>query len=437
MNMQHKKILFMISLPEEDILENKELIQDCISRLKDRGVDIRDVICRESLSRIIDYDIVIIVTHFDKDSGNLLLKDEKLHINDFVNCLPESFSGYLDLSFCHSGFVKSEVENHCPNCITQVSNSLEGTRLYVHLVAYPFVVDKIIENEGIDFHKAYMETLEELFDAAANNPENDNYNDDSLRLGQKKASVAYPDEAKRNSLVPIHVFLHYASEKDEVEQGVYKRYTNKEVEIRICSKEFSEIEVGDSLIIELSFGGYDTQHLHVIDGKKRKIIVTEEIDEIIFMVGIDEDFKSHNFCCYIDIYMGENQKDPVKKYPFCISLVDYETEAPIHKTAKTKKFAHCVVKPESADAVIKLLHELIKGLSEPKDIMMRICAAKDAGVIRKPTWSEFCAEFGNDIIKSKTSFTNYTQKGGSKCYNNISDEGEAYNRLIEQFKELV
>ena len=222
-----------------------------------------------------------------------------------------------------------------------------------------------------------------------------------------------------------------------MEQGVYKRYTNKEVEIRICSKEFSEIEVGDSLIIELSFGGYDTQHLHVIDGKKRKIIVTEEIDEIIFMVGIDEDFKSHNFCCYIDIYMGENQKDPVKKYPFCISLVDYETEAPIHKTAKTKKFAHCVVKPESADAVIKLLHELIKGLSEPKDIMMRICAAKDAGVIRKPTWSEFCAEFGNDIIKSKTSFTNYTQKGGSKCYNNISDEGEAYNRLIEQFKELV
>ena len=424
----------MISLPQEDYEENKELISDCISRLRERGVEIRNSIRCEDLESIANYDIVIIVSHHDKDRDVLVLKDETLSVGNFIGSLPSCYSGDIDLSSCSSVTFKNAIKKRCPNCKPQVAK--KDTRLSVRLVAYPFVVDRIYENSDRDYNDTYLEVLNELEDAAANNPENDTYNDDSLRLGQKRTSVAYPSEAKRKSLVPIHVFLHYASEKEEVEIDINNRYSDKDVIVRINSKEFSDIEIGDSLIFELTFMGYDTQHLQVKDGNKRDVVVSGEIDEIIFTVGIDEEFSSPNFGCCIGVYKGDNNNGIIKKYPFVIRIENYENDVPIHKTVKPGNFADCVIKPESVDAVIKLLHEQIEGLTKPRDIMMRICAAIDAGVIRKPTWYEFCAEFGNDKIKSKTSFNDYIQKNHSKYYNEISAE-KAYNRLIEIFKELL
>ena len=96
----------------------------------------------------------------------------------------------------------------------------------------------------------------------------------------------------------------------------------------------------------------------------------------------------------------------------------------------TKVFAQCVIAPQHATAVIKKLHELIDDKMEPKGIMMCIRAAMDAGAIAKPSYGQFCTEFGDKKLKSKTSFNDYTEER----YKFI---GKAFDSLKEEFKKYI
>lgn len=75
---------------------------------------------------------------------------------------------------------------------------------------------------------------------------------------------------------------------------------------------------------------------------------------------------------------------------------------------KPRAFASAVVDVAKLDNIVDLLLQLMEGKSKPKDVLMPIRAAMEAGVIRRPTWEEFCSEFGEERIKSKASFSDYT-----------------------------
>ena len=85
---------------------------------------------------------------------------------------------------------------------------------------------------------------------------------------------------------------------------------------------------------------------------------------------------------------------------------------------------------EAKEAVVELLRRLMIGKQKPKDVMMPVRAAMEAGVIRRPTWEEFCSEFGIDLLKSKSSFSDYTNPA-RKPY-----EGEDFEALKSQFLKL-
>lgn len=91
-------------------------------------------------------------------------------------------------------------------------------------------------------------------------------------------------------------------------------------------------------------------------------------------------------------------------------------------------FRRCVTFPEDSESVMQRLHELIDSQILPKDILMPLRAAVDAGVIRQPTWGEFCAEFGCDKVKSKTSLSTYLAKS-------YKFTDEAFNLLVKEFVE--
>lgn len=79
------------------------------------------------------------------------------------------------------------------------------------------------------------------------------------------------------------------------------------------------------------------------------------------------------------------------------------------KPKKTKtSFAEAVVNTAKVDEVVHLMKALMRGKTKPKDVMMPVRAAMDAGVIRRPTWEEFKGEFGKDRLKSKASLSGYT-----------------------------
>lgn len=91
---------------------------------------------------------------------------------------------------------------------------------------------------------------------------------------------------------------------------------------------------------------------------------------------------------------------------------------------------------DKAEEVIGLLRRYMDGKNrnKPKDIMMPVRAAYDAGAIRKPTYAEFKTAFPIFAPKNKSSFDRYFQGSGiSHPYEFIP----AYATIVEAFRNCI
>lgn len=102
-----------------------------------------------------------------------------------------------------------------------------------------------------------------------------------------------------------------------------------------------------------------------------------------------------------------------------------------HPAPARKGLRAYVVKPEKADIIVKRIIELVKAQSKPKQIMMPIRAAIDAGAIERPNWESFEDEFGKGKLSSKTSFSDYTNPD-KQPYTTTG-----YQSLVEEFKQII
>ena len=108
-----------------------------------------------------------------------------------------------------------------------------------------------------------------------------------------------------------------------------------------------------------------------------------------------------------------------------------EQDNPPSSLNSTSPFTPAVIDTTKAVAVIALLRQLMEGKTKPKDVLMPVRAAMDAGVIRRPTWEEFCQEFGSYRLKSKTSFSDYTNPDKSPY------TGADFQMMKEKFRQLM
>ena len=90
-----------------------------------------------------------------------------------------------------------------------------------------------------------------------------------------------------------------------------------------------------------------------------------------------------------------------------------------------------VPRHDIADVVFDKIKSHIQKAKKPKEIVKPFRAAYDAGVLERPTWDAFVADFGKDMIKSETSFNSYTNPE-SKPYS-----GPAYDVIVGDFKKLL
>ena len=90
-----------------------------------------------------------------------------------------------------------------------------------------------------------------------------------------------------------------------------------------------------------------------------------------------------------------------------------------------------VIKNNLAAIIIEKISELVKLKTSPKDKMMPIRAAQDAGVIRRPTYSEIKKAFGDDFI-ANSSFYEYTNPLKEPFALNNS-----FKMLKEEFEKLI
>lgn len=96
-----------------------------------------------------------------------------------------------------------------------------------------------------------------------------------------------------------------------------------------------------------------------------------------------------------------------------------------------KGFSKYVIKKEKTDEVISCIKKHIKIQNKPRLVMMPIRAAIDAGALERPVWNSFEEEFGKGFLKSKTSFSLYTDPTKNPY------DSEAYKTLVEEFKQII
>lgn len=324
MNGQHKRILFMISLPQTAEFETcNENVSECINKLREKRVDICESIHREDLATLNQYDIVIIVAHHDTDDDALLLADGKLTMGDFVNSIPEDFCGELDFSSCYSASAMKAIKERCPNCHIQAS--IHQTTLIVRLLAYPYVIDIVNEDNNIEYHDAYMKVLNMILEAASESSESEEEQPEHVKLGQKMTSVYSPKEVMRNSVFQILVFFHYDFEKEVVLVKVDEQQDNAkkrgEFEIPISLK------TDDKIGVTLSFESTDNDNIKVKNDEYTKYItLKEEIVEEEFIVTLLPDFQCNSFLAQIE--MAKDGECFVKTRPFNINVTDRINKVP-------------------------------------------------------------------------------------------------------------
>ena len=94
-------------------------------------------------------------------------------------------------------------------------------------------------------------------------------------------------------------------------------------------------------------------------------------------------------------------------------------------------FKQYVTKPEKADVIVERLKELVNAKDKPKSIMMPIRAAIDGGALERPNWDSFKNDFGKRKLKSKASFTSYTDPMKQPYVE------AAFLELKNEFKRLI
>lgn len=94
-------------------------------------------------------------------------------------------------------------------------------------------------------------------------------------------------------------------------------------------------------------------------------------------------------------------------------------------------FSSAVINPSKASDIITRLHQLMEGKKKPKDVMMPIRAAMDAGAIRRPTEEEFNQEFGQRRVKAKSSFNDYTNPDRNPY------SGSDFDTMKSEFKKII
>ena len=194
---------------------------------------------------------------------------------------------------------------------------------------------------------------------------------------------------------------------------------------------------GDLLVIEkvTEYYSHDIV-LAYIDGEK--LLKTYYVDENggQWLVAANPKFPAIKLDGSKKVYFGGKLKHHLRQAPHqsMQSIVESINEAKLkmkQEAAISEDFKKLVTKPECADKVVTRLHELSDGKQKPRDLLMPMRAAMEAGALRRPTWAEYMSEFGSKRT-SKTSLSDYTDPTKNK----FEDEPQFWV-MVEEFRRLI
>ena len=253
----------------------------------------------------------------------------------------------------------------------------------------------------------------------------DSYNDSLRKFSNNLSGKVYRRDSNVKHAIVYRIFLAHLLSYGVV-KNMFQEYPDyilksKLLEIRASLiKEFKQYALGslwcDSIRLERGLeyvGHYFVNH---------RDEMSEEEEEHFF--GLLDEIN-----LITDVLTGKAAKIYFgAKYVYDPEEDNPQAEA---KSEAPSLFYSVVIIHAKAQEVIAMIPRFMEGKTKPKDVIMPIRAAMDAGVIGRPTWEEYQSEFGDGRVKSKSSLNDYTNPQNNKYY------GEAYNKMMEMFQQLI
>ena len=338
-NKQHRKILFLISLPQTPAFQMyTQDVNNCISKLRKQKVDVYDYVNEEVLSKANQYEIVIVVAHRDEEKDALMLSDRSMMIDDFVRSLPTDFTGVLDFSSCYSATAMGRIKDRCQNCLFQVS--VRQTTLPLRLIMYPHIVKLLNDNKKREYRETYLEVL----CAAAESVSKESAGN-ATKLGKQQSSVYAPSGVKKESPFIVQVFFHQSEESESVDNDAARVNPKTELKERLI---LPRLKKKDRVSVRLNFISPENDSIVLEDDIDTKSIIwLGQKTKVTFCALVKDSFSGDSF---IGKVMMEINSIPIAECYFSISITERDSVIP---------------------ADIHLLsHDFISERNEAKDVLL-------------------------------------------------------------------
>lgn len=316
-NKQHRKILFLISLPQTPtFLPYKQDVDNCITKLRKQKVDVYESINDDLLSKANQYEIVIVVAHREEEIDALVLSDGIMMVDDFVSSLPSDFSGILDFSSCYSATAMGQIKERCPNCMVQTA--VRQTTLPLRLIMYPHIVKLLNDNKKRNYRETYLEVL-----CAAAESVSKESSGNAAKLGKQQSSIYAPSGVKKESPFLIQVFFHQSEENDTIDDDAKRADSESGLKERLF---IPRLKKKDKVSVRLGFISPEKELITLEDGVDTKSIVWQGFKtKLSFCATVKEAFTGDSF---IGKVMMEVNSVPIGECYFSIVVQDKDTVVP-------------------------------------------------------------------------------------------------------------
>lgn len=332
--MNNPSFLFLISLPDtEEFSKEEKFLSETMTKLSLLGVDVFNRIDADVLSKMVNYDYVIVVAHHDKAIDSLILRDGNLRISDFIAAIPEDFSGVLDFSSCYSAGVMSMIKQRTNNKC-HVQTAVKQTALAIRLIIYPHVVKLLLSDNSLRYNDAYSQVLDFITLGISQIDSNDssclsdsrNVTGTITKLGGEESfsSIYAPSQVKKNQPFLVNIFFH----RDEDTGAVELLAQRLDPKTSLVDTQIIPIELNfkDKLIARISVNGGNSRGININNGIDTKSVIWfNRATKIQFSITVNDDFIGDSFICEIKI---EVNSEPVGDCMFVISVSQTESQVP-------------------------------------------------------------------------------------------------------------
>lgn len=298
---QGSDFIATLTLPEWDIYaKTAQTLTKELAKMSARNAKVIYCFGKDGFAQLNTNEIIIFIAHHTAH-GTIELFDGEISDQEFVNCLPNGFSGIGDFSSCHSKSLIEIAKYYYPQAHFIGVNTNSSLTFKTILIEH--VLKLMAHDVSLDYFDAYREVLAMLDDYQYSASPSHSSKAEIIYLGEKKdASIYAPSIAELGQEFIVQVFIYDTNDKEIIEKNA------KEVDEESVEKNHKK------LLLPLAQGDRVQVQLHHLSSNDN-FIYDDEIQEaqydgepisFEYIVFVPENCKSDAFVGKINVAINNN-----------------------------------------------------------------------------------------------------------------------------------